>query len=74
VITKVPEAEVDPQVTVAVAVPLLVLLPVIQFHRTWPDASAVAGPRPDDWLSLPLGNVTDRLQVAFGEFRATKLA
>ena len=58
VIWKVPVVEAAPQVTVAVAVPPLVLVPVIQFHCTRPEPSAVARPRPCDWLCLLLGRVT----------------
>jgi hypothetical protein len=74
VIWNVLAAEAAPQTTLAVAVPGFVDEPVRQVHCTRPVASAVAGPRPNDWLCLPLGSVTDRLQVARGELWAIRLA
>jgi hypothetical protein len=52
---------VDPavHVTVAVAVPGSVLVPIRQFQLTFPAALAVARPRSLDSLEYPLGRVTD---------------
>lgn len=41
--TKVVLADADPQVTTAVAVPGLVLVPVNQVHFTWPEVSNALG-------------------------------
>lgn len=60
------DAELDSQLTVAVAVPGFVLDPVCQLHFTVPDPSAEAGPRPRDSLCAPLGRVTERLHAALG--------
>jgi hypothetical protein len=66
--------EPEPQVTVAVAVPGVVLEPVCQPHLTVPEPSAVAGPRPCDWLCAPLGNVTESVQATPGEASAISMA
>ena len=60
--------------TVALAVPGLVLVPVIQVQVTRPEALAVLVPSPLDPLCQPLGRVTDRLHLARGTARATRLA
>jgi hypothetical protein len=55
--------DVDPaeQVTVAVAVPGSVLVPIRQLQVTFPAALAVALPSPRDSLEYPLGSLTARV-------------
>jgi hypothetical protein len=72
VISNVMEADADPQLTVALAVPGFVVEPVRQVHCNRPESSAEAGPRPLDRLCAPLGNVTERLQVSSGEVWAVR--
>lgn len=67
-------ADEAPQVTVAVAVPGAVVVPVLQVHRTDPSGSDVAGPRPCERLWAPLGSVTVRSQPVSGEVVAAREA
>jgi len=54
------------QVTVAVAVPAAVRVPIFHDQETEPLAVVVAGPSPDAVLVAPLGRVTSRVQVTSG--------
>jgi hypothetical protein len=53
-------------VTVAVAVPESVLVPIFQDHVAFPSAFAAAWPRPDDSLAYPLGSITESEQLSSG--------
>jgi hypothetical protein len=46
--------------TVAVTVPSLMLVPVIQLHRTWPEASAVVAPFVSSLSPVPAGRYLER--------------
>ena len=54
------DAEPAPQVRVAVAVPGLVVLPIVQVQVPLPLESIVCGPSPDVVLWRPDGRVTSR--------------